>query len=319
MPGNSTTNWWGFPPLTCEVQFDEKWSFVGKKAKNCDPDDSADDFQGDCWDHVAFDPESRLVLAVVPGARDVEAVEEVVDELKQRTDRNVLKLVTSDEYPAYETALLNAFGEEVTTTATGRAARAYEKLPPLNIFRMMGHSGELIDGFTKLGTQILNFTSLDPVLREIAIIRVGVLSKAGYEVFQHERIARRMGMSDALIAAIHEGPTAAELDEAQREVMTYTDDVVANVRAGDATFERPATLEECFAIASEHPEACWIAGGTDMSVEANLKSRRWPYLVSLEGVAELRQFYGHTELGVHAKVVEGGRFELGDSIEVLGD
>jgi uncharacterized protein len=36
-------------------------------------------------------------------------------------------------------------------------------------------------------------------------------------------------------------------------------------------------------------------------------------------VAELRQFYGHTELGVHAKVVEGGRFELGDSIEVLGD
>jgi hypothetical protein len=47
---------------------------------------------------VAFDPESRLVLAVVPGARDAEAVEGVVDELKQRTDRDVLKLVTSDEY-----------------------------------------------------------------------------------------------------------------------------------------------------------------------------------------------------------------------------
>jgi uncharacterized protein len=36
-------------------------------------------------------------------------------------------------------------------------------------------------------------------------------------------------------------------------------------------------------------------------------------------VEELRQFYGHTELGVHAKVIEGGRFALGDSIEVLGD
>jgi uncharacterized protein YcbX len=36
-------------------------------------------------------------------------------------------------------------------------------------------------------------------------------------------------------------------------------------------------------------------------------------------VAELRQFYGHTELGVHARVIEGGRFELGDSIEILGD
>jgi uncharacterized protein YcbX len=36
-------------------------------------------------------------------------------------------------------------------------------------------------------------------------------------------------------------------------------------------------------------------------------------------VAELRHFYGHTELGVHARVIEGGRFELGDSIEILGD
>ncbi|HEY5071288.1 MAG TPA: carboxymuconolactone decarboxylase family protein [Caulobacteraceae bacterium] len=124
-----------------------------------------------------------------------------------------------------------------TATATGRAARAYEKLPPLNIFRMMGHAGELIDGFTKLGTQILNFTSLDPILREIAIIRVGVLSKAGYEVYQHERIGRRLGMSDGLIAAIHEGPGAAGLDEARREVMEFTDDLVANVRAGDATFQ----------------------------------------------------------------------------------
>ena len=60
--------------------------------------------------------------------------------------------------------------------------------------------------------------------------------------------------------------------------------------AHDATFDRPATLEECFAIAAEHPEARWIAGATDMSVDANLKFRRWPYLVSLEGVAELRQF-----------------------------
>ena len=34
---------------------------------------------------MALDPESRLVLAVVPGARDAEAVEAVVGEVKQRT------------------------------------------------------------------------------------------------------------------------------------------------------------------------------------------------------------------------------------------
>lgn len=36
-------------------------------------------------------------------------------------------------------------------------------------------------------------------------------------------------------------------------------------------------------------------------------------------VAELRRHYGHAELGIHATVIEGGRFALGDSIEVLGD
>ena len=81
---------------------------------------------------MALDAESRLVLAVVPGARDAEAVEEVVGEVKDRTGGRVLDLATSDDYPAYETALLNAYGEEVETTATGRPARKMipDKVPP---------------------------------------------------------------------------------------------------------------------------------------------------------------------------------------------
>jgi len=81
---------------------------------------------------VALDAESRLVLAVVPGARDAEAVEEVVGEVKERTGGRVLDLVTGDDYPAYETALLNAYGQEVTTTAAGRASRKMvpDKVPP---------------------------------------------------------------------------------------------------------------------------------------------------------------------------------------------
>ncbi len=114
------------------MQLDEKWSFVFEKQGHCDPTDPADDQHGDWWDHVALDPESRLVLAVVPGARDAEAVEEVVGEVKDQTGGRVLGLVTSDDYPAYETALLEAYGQEVTTTATGRPSRrmVLEKVPP---------------------------------------------------------------------------------------------------------------------------------------------------------------------------------------------
>ena len=63
------TSSWLFPPQTREVQLDEAWSFVAKKQKNCNPADPADDHKGDWWDHVAYDPEHKLVLAVVPGAR----------------------------------------------------------------------------------------------------------------------------------------------------------------------------------------------------------------------------------------------------------
>ncbi len=121
--------------------------------------------------------------------------------------------------------------------AEGRLKETIEKLPGLNIFRMMAHSGDLLAKFTGLGNHILGRAKLDAVLREIAIIRVGVLSKASYEVYQHERIGRDIGMSDDLIKAIHEGPDASAFDDLQRLVMAFTDDVVLNVRASDATFD----------------------------------------------------------------------------------
>ena len=81
---------------------------------------------------MALDAESRLVLSVVPGARDAESVEAVVADTKQRTGGRVMGLMTSDDYPAYETAILEAYGREVTTTPTGRPSRRMipEKVPP---------------------------------------------------------------------------------------------------------------------------------------------------------------------------------------------
>jgi hypothetical protein len=36
-------------------------------------------------------------------------------------------------------------------------------------------------------------------------------------------------------------------------------------------------------------------------------------------VAELRRLYGHVDLGVHAEVIEGGKFAVGDGLAVLGE
>ena len=37
----------------------------------------------------------------------------------------------------------------------------------------------------------------------------------------------------------------------------------------------------------------------------------------VDPVVELRNLYGHTELGVHAEVIEGGKFAIGDAMELL--
>src|SRR4051794_11090153 len=109
--------------------------------------------------------------------------------------------------------------------------------PPMNIFRMLAGGEGLLRAFTRFGNHLLFRTKLDPVLREIAIVRVGVQSEAAYEVYQHERISRQIGMGDDLLAGIRNGPDDPVFSELQRLVMRYTDDVVQNVRASDATFD----------------------------------------------------------------------------------
>ena len=110
-------------PETRELQMDEAWSYVAKKEKNCDEDDPEDRLRGDCWDHVAFDPEHRLVVSVVPGERTAESVHELVDDVKGRLEGRAPCLITTDEYSPYEGAILEAFGEDVVPPRTGKPGR----------------------------------------------------------------------------------------------------------------------------------------------------------------------------------------------------
>jgi IS1 family transposase len=86
---------------------------VYKKQRNCDPAQPDDDHRGDYWDHVAFDPEHKLVVAVVPGARTEANARAIVAEVKQRVGSDPPPLMTSDEYPAYATAIEEIFSEPV--------------------------------------------------------------------------------------------------------------------------------------------------------------------------------------------------------------
>jgi xanthine dehydrogenase molybdopterin binding subunit/xanthine dehydrogenase small subunit len=59
--------------------------------------------------------------------------------------------------------------------------------------------------------------------------------------------------------------------------------------AGGQTFLRPTSLDELLALRAAHPEAELVAGATEIGVEINKKHKRFPFLISTEGVESLRK------------------------------
>lgn len=96
---------------------------MSKKEKNCGPSNPDDDHCGDYWDHVALDPEHKLVLVVVPGARTEENARAVVAEVKERVSSAPAPLMTSDEYPAYATAIEEILSEPVPAPVPRKPGR----------------------------------------------------------------------------------------------------------------------------------------------------------------------------------------------------
>ena len=106
----------------------------------------------------------------------------------------------------------------------------------LNLYRMLPHATTIAPGFLKMGGAILRESAIDPQLREIAILRVGILSNASYEVHQHKRVAKTVGLSDDKIAALQSDPSSNVFSKLESLIIRYTDEVVLNVKASDSLF-----------------------------------------------------------------------------------
>ena len=115
--------WCRFPPHTEEIQFDEKWAFVYQKERPCDPARLGDRRRGENGDHVAFDPQHRLVLDVVPGKRHQRQIRTLVQAAQRRTGGRMMRLLTRDESRAYRTEILSTYGVQEKVIRTGKPGR----------------------------------------------------------------------------------------------------------------------------------------------------------------------------------------------------
>ena len=104
-------------------------------------------------------------------------------------------------------------------------------LPPLNIFRMLAGAGPIFAPFMNLLDAYLNEGLLDGELRELVILRAGHKCGSAYELHQHERVSRLMGMSAARIAASSAPLPQKVYSDAENAALALTDELVSNVKA----------------------------------------------------------------------------------------
>jgi 4-carboxymuconolactone decarboxylase len=86
---------------------------------------------------------------------------------------------------------------------------ALENLPPLNIFRTLAHAETAFRPFLRFGGAVLGRMSLDPVVRELAILTVAKEAEAEYEWVQHVAIGKALGVTEEQIAALAEADSCA--------------------------------------------------------------------------------------------------------------
>lgn len=113
--------------------------------------------------------------------------------------------------------------------------------PPRNIFRMLAHAPALLPGIMELTGAMLYKAKLDPLSRELAILRVGHLCGSLYEVHQHEKIARAVGLAPEKIAGTANEADPKVYDGRELLVLRMAEQLVRKVKADDDLFA--ATLD----------------------------------------------------------------------------
>ncbi len=101
-----------------------------------------------------------------------------------------------------------------------------EVLSNVNLFRVLLHDPGVARVMAAVIKEMTLAGSLDPRLKELAILRVGWRLGAMYEWSNHYLIAKRTGVTDDEIMAVRQGPDDTRLDAAARAALQVVDEVL---------------------------------------------------------------------------------------------
>jgi alkylhydroperoxidase family enzyme len=130
-----------------------------------------------------------------------------------------------------------------------------KRIGSLNVTRMMSHAEGAMINYSRLGGSLLFKGTLDPVLRELVILRVGQLCGSDYEWHQHVSVARTVGMDEATLHAITE-KNFAELGAEQQCALKFAEEIKRDSGASAKTF----TEAQRYFSPEQLTELCLVTG-----------------------------------------------------------
>ncbi len=98
--------------------------------------------------------------------------------------------------------------------------------PIINVFRTIARSPDALAGFLGWGGYVLGRRNdLPPRERELVILRIGFRCRSGYEWAQHVALGRRVGLTDAEIARVKDGPEEPGWSLADQALLLAADEL----------------------------------------------------------------------------------------------
>jgi alkylhydroperoxidase family enzyme len=162
--------------------------------------------------------------------------------------------------------------------AEAHVGAALARLPPLAIFRTVANAQGSFVNWLRFGGDCLDPRWFDPVLREIAILRVARLTPgAVYEWTQHVPILLAVGGTEEQVAALEaDDAQATALGEDGRLIVRFTTQVVEDATPDEETFAQmrarftPAEIVQLLLVIGQYMMVARVMATSELEVDAVL-------------------------------------------------
>jgi 4-carboxymuconolactone decarboxylase len=147
--------------------------------------------------------------------------------------------------PRLKPLALDQWTAEAKELIRGRFAVADKYLsglpdaPPMpGILGLFGHHPSLTADWLAFSGGLIENPVVDPADRELLILRVGWRTQCRYAWAQHVGMAEKSGLTPLQIAAVAGTADAGVWSDRQSDMLTATDQMVADYRIDDTTWQR---------------------------------------------------------------------------------